>query len=51
MRGALRMAFSVAVVAGWLMALIWLAVSVSQIAVERTVVPSCAVAEPGEVAC
>lgn len=49
------MLFAVCVIAGWLMALVWVALSVSQIAVERTLLPTCtsvvAVAGPGELAC
>lgn len=57
MKGLGRAALAVSVLTGWFVALLWLALSVSQIAVERVVVPSCshaavvAVAAPGEVAC
>lgn len=48
-------ALAVLVIVGWLAALLWLVASVSQIAVERTVLQPCttavAVAAPGEVAC
>lgn len=56
-RGLGRAALAVGVLTGWFVALLWLTLSVSQIAVERLVVPSCyhtavvAVAAPGEVAC
>lgn len=53
-----RAALAVAVLTGWFLALLWLVLSVSQIAVERVVVPSCAhggqvvaAAAPGEVVC
>ena len=56
MRFFSRAALAVAVLTGWFVALLWLALSVSQIAVERTLVPPCtsslvAVAAAGEVAC
>lgn len=56
MRFLSRAALAVAVIIGWFLTFLWLALSVSQIAVERTVVPPCtsslvAVAAPGEVAC
>ena len=55
-RAVVRTALSVLVIAGWFVALLWVVLSVSQIAVERTLVPSScasmvAVASPGEVAC
>lgn len=38
--------FAVAVIVGWLLALLWLSISVTQIVVDHTVVSSCQVAEP-----
>ena len=50
-----RAALAVLVITGWFLALLWMVLSVSQIAVERAVAPPCthlvAVAAPGEVAC
>ncbi len=39
-------AFAVLVITGWLLALVWLSLSVSQIAVERTVVKPCTMSHP-----
>jgi hypothetical protein len=47
-----RLILAVAVITGWVLALTWLALSVSQIAVREAVAPTlCVVAGPGEVAC
>lgn len=47
-----RLALAVVVITGWVLALTWLALSVSQIAVRETVTPTlCVVAGVGEVAC
>lgn len=53
MKALAQVMFAVAVIGGWLMALLWMAFSVSQIAVERSVtVPPCAVSvESGGTAC
>ena len=51
----LKMAFAVAVIAGWFTALLWFILSVSQIAVDHTLVRPCtavvAVADPGNLRC
>jgi len=39
-------ALAVLVITGWLLALVWLSLSVSQIAVERTVVKPCTMSHP-----
>ena len=48
----IRVVLSVVVITGWVLALTWLALSVSQIAVREAVAPTLrVVAGPGEVAC
>lgn len=47
----LRAVFSIGVVIGWVVMMLWLALSVAQIAVEHTVVQTCAVSSPGGSAC
>jgi hypothetical protein len=42
-RALTRTALALMVIVGWVLALVWLAVSVSQIAVEHTVVKNCVV--------
>jgi uncharacterized membrane protein YciS (DUF1049 family) len=49
--GVVRTVLAVGVIIGWLLTLTWLVLSVSQIAVERTVLRPCAVAGPGDLAC
>jgi hypothetical protein len=49
--GVLRLTLALGVILGWFLALTWMIVSVTQIAVERTVFPTCAVSAPGEIAC
>lgn len=52
MTSLVRLILSVVVITGWVLALIWLALSVSQVAVREAVAPNlCVVAGPGEVAC
>jgi uncharacterized protein (DUF58 family) len=52
MRALIRWICAVAIVIGWFLALLWILLSVSQIAVQRVVVvQTCAVADPGEIAC
>lgn len=55
MRFLAQAALAVLILTGWFLALLWMVLSVSQIAVERAVAPTCfslvAVAAPGQVAC
>lgn len=56
MRFLAQTALAVLVLTGWFIALLWLTLSVSQIAVDRVTTSTCvtgpvAVASPGEVAC
>ena len=47
-----RLVLAVVVITGWILALTWLALSVSQIAVREAVAPTlCVAAEPGGFAC
>lgn len=52
MTSLVRLILAVVVVIGWVLALTWLALSVSQIAVREAVAPTlCVVAGPGEFPC
>ena len=52
MRHWTHLVLAIVVIVGWFMALTWLLLAVSQIAVQQAVTPSlCVVAGAGEVAC